>query len=507
MNARGFDNDKYLHEQSEEIRRRAERFGKLYLEFGGKLMDDYHAARCLPGYDPNVKLRLLQSLKDQAEVILCIYAGDIESKKMRADFGISYDADAMKLIDDLTALGLLVRGVVITRYQEQPAVRQFRAKLVRRGVRVYYHNKTQGYPADVDTIVSEEGYGKNEYVETERPIVVVTAPGPGSGKFATCLSQIYHENRRGRVAGYSKFESFPVWNLPLHHPLNIAYEAATIDLNDKNMIDPYHMAAYGETAVNYNRDIDAYPLLKAIWEKMTGGLCPFRSPTDMGVNRIGFGIVDDEIVCNASKQEVIRRFFRYQCLFAEGLSDRESLDRAEQLMKSLSLRPEDRVVVEAARRTAADARVRGKGKAGGAIVSGAAVQLKDGRVVTGKNSDEMHAAAAMMMNAVKTLAGIPSQIPLISPAIIRAIAHMKQDILKVGYTSLNLDEALIGLAISSTTNPAAQIAMEKLDELRGCEVHMTHMVTPGDEAGLRRIGCRYTSDPIYATNTLFTGRC
>jgi uncharacterized protein (UPF0371 family) len=499
----GFDNDKYLKEQSEEIRRRAGKYGRLYLEFGGKLMNDFHAARCLPGYDPNVKLRLLQSLKDQAEIILCIYAGDIERKKMRADFGISYADDAMKLIDDLRNLGLLVRGVVITRYQEQPAARQFRAKLELRGVRVYFHYKTAGYPADVDTIVSDMGYGKNEYVKTERPIVVVTAPGPGSGKFATCLTQIYHEYRMGNVAGYSKFESFPVWNLSLDHPLNIAYEAATIDLNDKNMIDPYHLEAYGKEAVNYNRDIDAFPLLVAIWQKMTKGACPYRSPTDMGVNRIGFGIIDDEVVRNACKQEVIRRFLRYQCLFAEAGIDRASVERANQLMTSLCLKPEDRVVVEAARRTAEEAHLQGKGKAGGTIVSGSAIQLKDGRIVTGRNSDEMHAAAAMVMNAVKTLSGIPSQIPLISPNIIRSIAHMKQDILKVGYTSLNLDEALIGLAISSTTNPAAQIAMEKLSELRGCEVHMTHMVTPGDEAGLRRLGCRYTSDPYYASNRLF----
>ena len=501
----GFDNEKYLREQSEEIRRRAGRFGKLYLEFGGKLMNDFHAARCLPGYDPNVKLRLLQSLKDQAEVILCIYAGDIERKKMRADFGISYDADAMKLIDDLRNLGLLVRGVVITRYQEQPAVQQFRAKLERRGVRVYYHYKTAGYPADVDTIVSDIGYGKNEYVKTERPIVVVTAPGPGSGKFATCLAQIYHEYRQGNIAGYSKFESFPVWNLPLDHPLNIAYEAATIDLKDKNMIDPYHLEAYGQSTVNYNRDVDAFPLLVAIWQKMTKGTCPYKSPTDMGVNRIGFGIIDDEVVRFASKQEVIRRFLRYQCLFAEGSTDRESVERAKQLMDSLGLKTEDRVVVEAARRAAEDAQIAGKGKAGGTIVSGAAIQLHDGRIVTGKNSDEMHAAAAAVINAVKTLSGIPAQIPLIGPYIIQAVSHMKQDILKVGYTSLNLDEALIGLAISSATNPAAQIAMEKLNELRGCEVHMTHMVTPGDQAGLRRLGCRYTSDPYYATNALFTG--
>jgi uncharacterized protein (UPF0371 family) len=501
----GFDNEKYLREQSEEIRRRAGRFGRLYLEFGGKLMNDFHAARCLPGYDPNVKLRLLQTLKDQAEVILCIFAGDIERKKMRADFGISYDADAMKLIDDLRNLGLLVRGVVVTRYQEQAAVRQFRAKLERRGVRVYYHYKTAGYPADVDTIVSDMGYGKNEYVKTERPIVVVTAPGPGSGKFATCLTQIYHEYRMGNMAGYSKFESFPVWNLPLDHPLNIAYEAATLDLKDKNMIDPYHLDAYGKEAVNYNRDVDAYPLLVAIWQKMTKGACPYRSPTDMGVNRIGFGIIDDNVVRNASKQEVIRRFLRYQCLFAEGSTDRETVERAKVLMESLSLRTEDRVVVEAARRAAEEAQIRGKGKAGGLIVSGAAIQLRDGRIVTGKNSDEMHAAAAAVINAVKTLAGIPSQIPLIGPYIIQAVSHMKQDILKVGYTSLNLDEALIGLAISSATNPAAQIALEKLNELRGCEVHMTHMVTPGDQAGLRRLGCRYTSDPYYATNALFTG--
>ncbi len=501
----GFDNEKYLAEQSEEIRRRAGKFGKLYLEFGGKLINDFHAARCLPGYDPNVKLRLLQSLKDHAEVILCLYAGDIERKKMRADFGISYADDALKLIDDLRSLGLTVRGVVITRYQEQQAVKLFRAKLERRGVRVYYHYKTAGYPADVDTIVSDMGYGKNEFVKTEKPIVVVTAPGPGSGKFATCLTQIYHEYRMGKVAGYSKFESFPVWNLPLDHPLNIAYEAATIDLNDKNMIDPYHLEAYGIKTVNYNRDVDAFPLLVAIWQKMTKGACPYKSPTDMGVNRIGFGIIDDEVVRQASKQEVIRRFLRYQCQFAEGTTDRESVDRAKDLMESLGLKPEDRVVVEAARQSAEEARLRGKGKAGGTIVSGAAIQLKDGRIVTGRNSDEMHAAAAMVMNAVKAISGIPAQIPLIAPNVIQAIAHMKQDILKVGYTSLNLDEALIGLAISSTTNPAAQIAMEKLNELRGCEVHMTHMVTPGDQAGLRRLGCRYTSDPYYATTALFTG--
>lgn len=499
----GFDNEKYLREQSEEIRRRAAQYGKLYLEFGGKLMNDFHAARCLPGYDPNVKLRLLQTLKDQAEIILCIFAGDIERKKMRADFGISYADDAMKLIDDLRALGLMVRGVVITRFSGQPAATQFRDRLVKRGVGVHLHSATQGYPADVETIVSDAGYGQNEYVPTARPIVVVTAPGPGSGKLATCLTQLYHEYKRGHTAGYAKFETFPVWNLPLEHPLNVAYEAATIDLKDQNMIDPYHMQAYKKATVNYNRDVDAFPLLRAIWEKMTKRECPYRSPTDMGVNRIGFGIIDDGIVCEASKQEVIRRNFRYLCAFAEGATDRASVDRAAALMRKLGLKSEDRIPVEAARETAKEAREAGKGKNAGDIVSGAAIQLKDGRIVCGKNSDELHACSAMMLNAVKVLSGIPPQIPLIAPEVIRSIAHVKHDILKGGYTSLNLDEALIGLAISCTTNPAAQIAAEKLNELRGCEVHMTHIVTPGDEAGLRRLGCRYTSDPYYASNQLF----
>ena len=499
----GFDNEKYLAEQSEEIRRRAEKYGRLYLEFGGKLMNDMHAARCLPGYDPNVKLRLLQTLKDQAEIILCIYAGDIEHKKMRADFGISYADDALKLIDDLKALGLLFRGVVITRYAGQMAAQQFRQRLENRNIPVFFHYVTQGYPADVETIVSENGYGKNDFIPVERPIVVCTAPGPGSGKFATCLSQIYHEYRQGRTAGYSKFETFPVWNMPLEHPLNVAYEAATIDLKDHNMIDPYHLQAYGKTSVNYNRDVEAYPLLRAIWEKMTGDECPYKSPTDMGVNRIGFGIVDDDVVKDASKQEVIRRYFRYITDFAMGTTDRDSVARADALMQKLGLKPEDRIPVEAARKAVQDARDAGKGKEGGAIVSGAAILLKDGRIITGRNSDEMHASAAMMLNAVKALAGIPPSIPLIAPNVIHSIANMKRDILKGGYTSLNLDEALIGLAISSTANPTAAVCMEKLNLLRGCEVHLTHIVTPGDQAGLRRLGCRFTNDPSFASKTLF----
>ncbi|HRR34665.1 MAG TPA: DUF1846 domain-containing protein [Kiritimatiellia bacterium] len=502
INAIGFDNDKYLAEQTEEIKRRAELNGnKLYLEFGGKLMHDMHAARVLPGYDPNVKLRLLQKLKDKAEIVLCIFAGDIERKKMRADFGISYDTDALKLIDGLRSWGLLVRAVVITRFSGQHAAKQFRARLEHRGIKVYYHHVTQGYPADVDTIVSPDGYGANEYIETERPIVVVTGPGPGSGKLATCLTQLYHDRNAGRIAGYAKFETFPVWNLPLEHPVNVAYEAATVDLNDANMVDPYHLQAYNKVAINYNRDVDAFPLLRAIWERMTREPCPYKSPTDMGVNRVGFGIIDDAVVCAASKQEVIRRYFRHVCEFSAGQIEHITVDRVEMLMQKLDLAPEDRAVVKPARQAGQDAMQQGKGRNG--IFCGAAVQLKDGRIVTGKNSEQMHAAASMVLNAIKVLSGIPDQIHLIAPQVVQSIVHMKHDILKGKYTSLNLDEALIGLAISCATNPAAQIAMERLIDLRDCEMHMTHMVTPGDEAGLRRVGLRYTSDPFFASSELF----
>ncbi len=498
----GFDNETYLAEQTEEIRRRAGQNGnKLYLEFGGKLMHDMHAERVLPGYDPNVKLRLLQKLKDQAEILLCIYAGDIERKKMRADFGISYDVDALKLIDGLRSWGLLVSAVVITRFSGQHAAKQFRARLEHRGIKVYYHYVTQGYPADVDTIVSEEGYGANEFVETRRPIVVVTGPGPGSGKLATCLSQLYHERRLGRVAGYAKFETFPVWNLELEHPVNVAYEAATADLKDCNLVDPYHLQAYSKIAINYNRDVDAFPLLRAIWEKMTKEPCPYKSPTDMGVNRVGFGIVDDAIVCEASKQEVIRRYFRHLCEYASGQTEQSTVDRAHEIMLKLGLAPEDRAVVKPARQAGQDAMTQGKGRNG--VFCGAAIQLKDGRIVVGKNSEQMHAAASMVLNAIKVLAEIPDQIHLIAPQVVQSIVRMKHDILKGKFTSLNLDEALIGLAISCATNPAAQIAMERLIDLRNCEMHMTHMVTPGDEAGLRRVGIRFTSDPFFASSELF----
>jgi uncharacterized protein (UPF0371 family) len=497
----GFDSEKYLEEQSAAILERVNRSSKLYLEFGGKLIFDYHAARVLPGYDPNGKIRLLQKLKDQAEIILCIYAGDIERKKMRADFGITYDADAMKLIDDLREWGLDVCGVVLTRFQDnQQGAVGFKTKLERRGVKVWTHRHTRGYPSDVDLIVSDEGYGANAYIETTKPLVVVTGPGPGSGKLATCLSQLYHEHKRGRHAGYSKFETFPIWNIPLHHPVNVAYEAATADLRDVNLIDPFHLEAYGKATINYNRDVEAFPLLKRILNRILGEDL-YKSPTDMGVNRAGFAIVDDEVVRAAAKQEVIRRYFRYGCEFAMGLTDSGTVHRVEGLMEQLEVRPEDRAVVAPARRAAEEACAQGKGRNG--IFCGAALELSDGALVTGKNSPLMHASSSVLMNAIKQLAEIPDKIHLLPPAITQSITTMKRDVLKKKNPDLDVEEMLIALSISAMTNPAAQLAMEKLKDLQGCEMHLTHIPTSGDEAGLRRLGLNLTSDPKYATKDLF----
>ena len=499
----GFDNDKYLDEQSRAIVERASRIGgKLYLEFGGKIAFDYHAARVLPGYDPNVKIRLLQKLKDQVEIIVCIYAGAIERRKVRADFGIPYDVDALKLIDDLREWGLLVRAVVITRFEDQPSARVFKARLERRGLPVYTHCITRGYPTDVDRIVSSEGYGANEYIATERPVVIVAGPGPGSGKLATCLSQVYHENLRGRAAGYAKFETFPIWNLPLKHPVNVAYEAATVELHDVNQIDPFHLAAYGEQAVNYNRDIEAFPLVARILERIGAGAF-YSSPTDMGVNRAGFAIVDDSIVRAAAEQEVIRRHFRYACEYALGLVEREDAERAELIMKGLGLDEQQRAVVGPARAAAAEGEAQGKGNNG--VFCGAAIALPDGRIATGKNSPLMHAASAVVLNGVKHLCGIPDDIPLLTTNVMESIAGMKKDILRIKSTSLDLDEMLIALAISATTNPAAQKAVEHLTQLSGCEFHTTHLPTAGDEAGLRRLGLNATSDPQFATRSLVIG--
>lgn len=501
---KGFDNDKYLSEQTEAILEKVERFNnKLYLEFGGKLIFDYHASRVLPGFDPNVKIRLLQGLKDKADIILCIYAGDIERKKMRADFGITYDSDALKLIDDLRDYGLEISAVVITRYEEQPSATQFKNKLERRGVTVYAHRFTKGYPTDVDVIASDEGYGANPYIVTSKPLVVVTGPGPNSGKLATCLSQIYHEHKRGIRAGYAKFETFPIWNIPLKHPVNVAYEAATADLHDINMIDPFHLEAYDKKSVNYNRDIEAFPVIKRILNRvMENGSC-YASPTDMGVNRAGFGIVDDEAVREAARQEIIRRYFQYSCEYAVGYATKDTVQRAELLMKEVGAAPEDRRVVAPARAAAEEAETAGKGNEG--IYCGAAIELADGAIITGKNSPLMHAASSLVMNAIKALAGIPDKIHLLPPSIIGSISELKREVMNMKSVSLDLEETLIALSISATSNPAAQYAMESLKHLRGCDVHMTHIPTPGDEAGLRRLGVRMTNDPQFATKSLFAG--
>ncbi|OQC08709.1 MAG: hypothetical protein BWX80_00194 [Candidatus Hydrogenedentes bacterium ADurb.Bin101] len=498
-----FDVNKYLQEQTAAILERVERFdNKLYLEFGGKLIFDYHAARVLPGFDPNVKMRLLQQFKDKIDIILCIYAGDIARKKIRADFGITYDIDVLKFIDDLRKdWGLEITAVVITRYEEQPSALFFKNKLERRGITVYTHQATRGYPTDVDLIVSKDGYGRNSYIGTTHPLVVVTGPGPGSGKLGTCLSQLYHEYEKGIHAGYAKFETFPIWNLPLKHPVNVAYEAATADLRDINVIDPFHLEACGETTINYNRDVEAFPLLRRILEKITGEKSFYRSPTDMGVNRVGFGIADDQAVRYAAEQEVIRRVFRYRCEYMMGLSDQETVERVELIMNELGIQVEDRRPVIPAREAAARALSNNKGNDG--IYCGAAIELKDGTIITGGNSPLMHAATSAVLNAIKHLAGIPDKIHLISPNIITAIGDLKKNIRDGKSISLDLEEALIAVGASMPSNPATSVAVEKLKHLNGCDMHMTHIPTPGDEAGLRRLGINLTSDPEFASESLY----
>ena len=504
MTSSGFNNALYLEKQSRAILDRVERFeNKLYLEFGGKLLYDFHAARVLPGFDPNVKMQLLHKLKDKAEILLCIYAGDIERKKVRADFGITYDVDALKLIDELGEWGLEMRAVVVTRYENQPAAKVFKNRLERRGIPVFTHPFTKGYPTDIDLIVSDEGYGANDYIPTAKPLVVVTGPGPGSGKLATCLSQLYHEWKRGVKAGYAKFETFPIWNLPPKHPVNVAYEAATADLGDFNLVDPFHLEAYGQAVVNYNRDVEVFPVLKRILERITGGESFYQSPTDMGVNAAGLAISDDAAVRRAALQELIRRYFRYLCEYAMGLTEKDTVQRAELLMKELNVRPEDRPVVVPAREAVEDAQRRGKGNEG--IFVGAAIALGDGTIVTGSNSPLMHAASSLVLNAVKKLAGIPASIPLLTTSIIESVAALKKNILGAKTVNLDLSEVLICLSLNAPANPMAQLALEKLKELRGCEAHTTHLPTPGDEAGLRRLGINLTSEPNFSDKALFMG--
>ncbi len=500
MEKLGFDNEKYLKEQSACIIDRAKLFdNKLYLEFGGKLVHDFHAARILPGFNPNVKISLLERLREQAEIIICVHAGDIERRKTRADFGITYDLDVLRLIDDLRARDILVGSVVVTRYNGQPVADGFIRRLERHGIRVYKHKTIRGYPTDIKTIVSDEGYGANDYIETERPVVVVTAPGPGSGKMATCLSQVYHEHQRGVRAGYAKFETFPIWNLPLKHPVNMAYEAATADIGDFNQVDPFHLEAYDETTVNYNRDVEIFPVVKHILRRIMEDEV-YKSPTDMGVNRAGYAICNDDVVREASIQEIIRRLFRYRCEHKMGLSDHDPVDRVQLLLEELDRPETDRAVVNPARNAAERAREQGKGHNG--IHSGVAIELADGRIVTGHNSPLLHAASAGVLNAVKALAQLPKEILLLSPHILESVRSLKGDILKSGEVSLDLEETLIALSVSATANPTAKVAVERLAELAGCEMHCTHMPTPGDEAGLRKLGVHLTCDPNFSSKFL-----
>lgn len=498
----GFNNEKYLEKQTASIIERVKLFNnKLYLEFGGKLLFDFHASRVLPGYDPNIKMRLLQNLKDEAEILLCIYAGDIERKKIRADFGITYDADAMKLIDDLREWGLQISCVIITRFNGQPSATIFKNKLEHRGVRVVFHKFTKGYPSDIDVVVSDEGYGENEYIPVKKPLTIVTGPGPGSGKLATCLSQMYHDCKHGIKSGYAKFETFPIWNIDLKHPVNVAYEAATADIGDYNLIDPFHMEAYGKSAVNYNRDVEVFPVLERIMEKLIGSKFIYQSPTDMGVNNAREGIMDDNIVREAAKQEVIRRFFRYNCEYVMGFIEKKVVEKIETLMKDLKVKPEDRRVVKPARNAAMDASQREKGNKG--IFCGAAIELKNGTIITGSNSPLMHSASSLIIKAIKKDAKIPDEVRLLPKDVIESIGSLKKNILQSKTVSLDLEETLIALSISATSNTAAKQAINRLKELRGCEVHMTHMPTPGDEAGLKRLGVNLTSEPNFITRNLF----
>ncbi len=498
----GFDKSKYLAEQNEHIIKRAENSGgKLYLEFGGKLVFDYHAARVLPGFDPNAKIRLLQKLKKNADIILCVNSGDIEQKKIRADFGITYDVDTLRLIDDLRSWGLDVLAVVITRFNNQPVVQQFRNRLERRDIKTYTHHSISGYPSDIDIITSEKGYGANPYIKTSKPLVVVTAPGPGSGKMAICLSQLYHDYKKGIRSAYAKFETFPIWNLDIKHPVNIAYEAATADIGDFNMIDSFHLKSYGKKTVNYNRDVEAFPVLKRILKHITGTDSVYMSPTDMGVNRAGFAITDDAVVREAAKQEIIRRNFRYQCEYAMGFIEKDTVTRIESLMKEAGVKSEDRKVVKPAKEAAEEARIKQKGSDG--IFCGAAIELNDGTIIRGYNSPLMHASSSVILNAIKKCAGIPDLVHLLTNHVMDSIGSLKGKILNKKSPNLDLAETLIALSVSSTVNSAAALAVEQLSKLNNTEMHITHIPTPGDEAGLKRLGINVTSEPNFPSKNLF----
>ena len=481
-----FDNEKYLQTQSEHIRQRLAQFGgKLYLEFGGKLYDDNHAARVLPGFQPDSKLRMLLQLKDQVEMVIAINAADIEKNKIRGDLGITYDRDVIRLIGIFRDFGLYVSSVVLTRYHGQAAAKAFQARLEGMGLRVYRHYAIEGYPSNTTYVVSDEGFGRNDYIETTRELVVVTAPGPGSGKLATCLSQLYHEHKRGVRAGYAKFETFPVWNLPLNHPVNLAYEAATADLSDVNMLDPFHLEAYGVTTVNYNRDVEAFPVLETMFQRILG-TCPYKSPTDMGVNMVGYCIVDDEQAKNASRQEIVRRYYAALCEQKQGKCTDEVVRKLELLMRKAQVDVSSRHVVEAALALAEKTEK-----------PAAAIELPDGRIITGKTSNLLGASSALLLNALKALGGIQDELHLISPVVIDPIQHLKVNHLGNRNPRLHTDEVLIALSISAATNPTAKLAMDQLAKLRGCEVHSSVILSAVDEKTFKRLGVNLTCEPRY----------
>ena len=488
----GFDNQKYLDTQSEQIRRRIDEFGgKLYLEFGGKLFDDYHASRVLPGFEPDSKMRMLLKMRDDVEIVIVINAADIEKNKMRGDLGITYDDDVLRLIDIFRGRDLFVGSVVLTRYNGQPAADAFFNRLTSLGVKCYHHYEIPGYPSDIPRIVSDEGLGKNDYIETSRSLVVVTAPGPGSGKMATCLSQLYHDYKRGVSAGYAKFETFPVWNLPLKHPVNLAYEAATADLNDVNMIDPFHLEAYGKTAVNYNRDVEIFPVLNAIFEKIQGK-SPYQSPTDMGVNMAGNCIIDDDVCCAASRMEILRRYYTARVERVQGRGSDETVRKLEMVMQQAHVTPEVSPAVAAALQKA---EVTG-GPAGAMVLPG-------GKMVTGKTSETLGAASALLLNALKTLGGIGDQFELISSQVLEPVCNLKTRYLGHKNPRLHTDEVLMALTISALTNPLAELAQQQLPKLRGCDAHFTVILSEVDETLLKRLGINVSCEPRYETKKLY----
>ena len=489
----GFDHDKYIRMQSEHIRERIGRFGgKLYLEFGGKLFDDFHASRVLPGFRPDSKVNMLLQLREQVEIVIAINAADIEKSKRRGDLDITYDMDVLRLIDAFRGIGLFVGSVVLTQYHQQVGAEIFQKRLERLGIRVYRHYMIPGYPSNIPLIVSDDGYGKNEYIETTRSLVIVTAPGPGSGKMATCLSQLYHDAKRGITSGYAKFETFPIWNIPLKHPVNLAYEAATADLNDVNMIDPFHLEKYGVTAVNYNRDVEVFPLLRAIFERIEG-VSPYYSPTDMGVNMVGYCITDDAIVTKAARQEILRRYYTTACDIKTGMQDsNESIYKLDILLNQAEITTAERPAIQA---TLDKAKLTGE--------PAAAIQLTDGRIVTGKTSSLLGATAAMLLNALKVLGNIQDDMLLLSPIVIEPIQSLKTEHLGSINPRLHTNEILLALSICAATNPTAKLALDQLEKLRGCDAHASVLLSEVDRSTLRKLGIYLTCEPVYSTDRLY----